>query len=131
MPNIKITAKSGKRPDLNNTYFRSRWEANYARYLNWLIEQGVDFTRWEYEKTTFHFENIKRGTRYYTPDFKVVCKDGTVEYHEIKGWHYPKGETALKRMAKEYPKVKIAVIDADWFKAVNRQGIPSLIPGWE
>ncbi|KKK91311.1 hypothetical protein LCGC14_2714250, partial [marine sediment metagenome] len=25
--------KGGKRSDLNNQYFRSRWEANYARYL--------------------------------------------------------------------------------------------------
>ena len=57
--------------------------------------------------------------------------NGTVEYHEVKGWRYPKGETALKRMAKYYPKIKIVVIDEEWFKAVNRQGLPAMIEGWE
>ena len=28
--------KSGKRKDLNNTYFRSSWEANIARFYNYL-----------------------------------------------------------------------------------------------
>ena len=30
----------GKREDLGGLYVRSAWEANYCRYLSWLIEQG-------------------------------------------------------------------------------------------
>ena len=43
-------------------YFRSRWEANYARYLQWLKDRG-EIVDWEYEPETFWFEKIKRGVR--------------------------------------------------------------------
>jgi hypothetical protein len=124
-------SKSGKRADLNNQYFRSRYEANYARYLNFLIKQGSDIVSWEFEPDTFEFKKIKRGTRFYTPDFKVKFKDSHIEYHEVKGWDYPKGRTARKRFAKYYPQFKLVLIDSDWFKTIRKQGIDKLIPEWE
>lgn len=124
-------AKGGKRADLGGQYFRSRWEANYARYLTWLSAQIGDPVKWEYEQETFAFKNIKKGVRFYTPDFKVYCADGSVEYHEVKGWQHPEGETALKRMAKYHPAVKIVLIDRDWFRTIRRQGVPAMITGWE
>ena len=42
-------------------YARSRWEANYARYLEWLRANG-SIAKWEHEPETFWFEGIKRGT---------------------------------------------------------------------
>ena len=62
--------RGGKRLDLNSKYFRSSWEANYARYLNFLIKHNQLY-KWEYEADTFVFEAIKRGTRSYIPDFKI------------------------------------------------------------
>ena len=124
-------SKGGKRADLGGQYFRSRWEANYARFLNWLRDTTGEVVSWEFEAEIFEFTKIKKGVRFYTPDFKIQMANGTVEYHEVKGWRYPKGETALKRMAKYYPKIKIVVIDEEWFKAVNRQGLPAMIEGWE
>lgn len=124
-------SRTGKRPDLNNQYFRSRWEANYARYLNFLMANGEPITKWEFEHETFEFKNIKRGTRFYTPDFRVTFKDGHIEYHEVKGWDYPKGRTARKRFAKYYPRLKLVLIEEDFFKAIKRQGMDRLIPNWE
>ncbi len=123
--------KGEKRSDLNNQYFRSRWEANYARYLNFLIKNNGAVERWEYEADTFWFEKIKRGVRSYTPDFKVCDTNKNIEYHEVKGWDYPRGKTARKRMAKYYPHIKLILIDEDFFKALKRQGIDALIDGWE
>lgn len=123
--------KGGKRPDLNGQYFRSRYEANYARYLNFLITNGEPIAKWEYEPDTFEFGKIKRGTRFYTPDFKLYFKDGHIEYHEIKGWDYPRGRTARKRFAKYYPHLTLVLIDADWFKAIKKQGVSRMIEGWE
>src|SRR5262245_10205744 len=40
-------ATGGRRPDLDDRYFRSSWEANYARYLNLLVKQG-QIVSWEY-----------------------------------------------------------------------------------
>lgn len=112
-----------------NKYYRSRWEANYARYLEFLKKQGV-IVRWEHEPETFWFEAILRGVRSYLPDFRVTELNGEIVYHEVKGWMDDRSITKLKRMAKYHPKVKIIVIDESWFKA-NSKKIKPLIPDWE
>lgn len=110
-------------------YFRSTWEANYARYLNWLVGCG-QIEAWLYEPDTFEFVGIKRGSRFYTPDFKVTNRDGTVEYHEVKGYLDQRGATKLKRMKRYHPKVKLIVIDKEQYRAIHAQ-IGSGLPGWE
>lgn len=120
----------GKRKDLGNTYFRSSWEANYARYLNWLISTG-EIESWEYEPKVFQFEKIKRGTMSYTPDFLINYPDGSHEWHEVKGWMTQTSRTKLKRMAKYFPEEKVIVIDSKWFRSANRSGLSSIIPNWE
>lgn len=124
-------AKSGKRSDLGGQYFRSRYEANYARYLNFIIQNDKSITRWEFEPETFEFKKIKKGTRFYTPDFKVYFSDGHLEYHEIKGWDYPKGRTARKRFAKYFSHLTLLLINSEWFRAIKKQGLNKLIPEWE
>ncbi len=123
-------AKRGYREDLNNTFFRSAWEANYARYLNLMIKQGKCVS-WEFEKHTFWFESIRRGVRSYTPDFRVVFPDGHHEWHEVKGWMDPKSATKLARMKKYHPTERVQVIGEAWFKQANRGGLAASIPGWE
>lgn len=120
--------RGGKREDLNGKYFRSSWEANYARFLNFLINIK-EIKCWEYEPDTFEFKEIKRGTRFYTPDFKVFCKDGSIEYHEVKGWMDKKSITRHRRMEKYYPEVKITIIDKAWFRRSGKD-LQRLIPHW-
>jgi hypothetical protein len=120
--------RAGKREDLG-IFVRSAWEANYARYLNWLMAQGP-VKSWGYEEETFEFVGIRRGTRFYTPDFKVILRDGATEYHEVKGWMHPKGATALKRMAKYYPDIKIVLIQQKEYRAIA-QSVKGLIRLWE
>jgi len=124
-------SKGGKREDLGGIYFRSKWESNYARYLNFLIANGEPINKWEFEVETFEFKKIKRGTRFYTPDFKITFNDGQFEFHEVKGWDYPKGRTARKRFLKYYPQHKLVLIDKDFFKGIKQQGMDKLIPNWE
>jgi len=121
--------RGGKRDDLNGQYFRSRWEANYARYLNWLVRNG-EIVRWEYEADTFEFVPIKRGNKFYTPDFKIFNADGTIEYHEIKGWMDDDSKTRLSRMAKYYPGIKLIVIEKEAYRAIAMQ-VRNLVEGWE
>lgn len=122
-------AEGRRREDLGGAYFRSMWEANWARYLRWLVEIG-EIVSWSYEPETFEFPGIKRGTRFYTPDFRVVNRDGSVEYHEIKGWMDPESATKLRRMARYHPDVRIHVVDEEAYRAVARK-VKRLIPGWE
>lgn len=129
--NMFSRSKSGRREDLNNQYFRSNYEANYARFLNFIMANGEPITKWEFEKETFEFKKIKKGSRFYTPDFKVYFLDGHIEYHEVKGWDYPQGITKRKRFAKYFPHLKLLVIDGDFFKDIKRKGLDRLILNWE
>jgi len=120
----------GPRDDLGGLYVRSRWEANYARYLTWLQQTG-GIRSWSYEPKTFLFEKIKGGMRSYTPDFEVVRSDGRREWHEVKGWMDQKSRTKLARMGRFFPTEKVVLIDERWFRTAKRQGLPALIPNWE
>src|SRR5512146_3171839 len=122
-------AHGGRRPDLDNRYFRSMWEANWARYLNFLVQHRA-IREWQYEPDTFWFDRIKRGTRSYTPDFRVTENDGQVIYHEIKGWLDRESRTKLSRMAIYHPSVRVQVIDKHAYRRAARS-LSRLIPGWE
>jgi len=76
-----------------------------------------------------YLKAIRRGVRSYTPDFEIVNADGTIEYHEVKGWDYARGQTARKRMAKYHPGVKLVLVDAEAYRALAKWR--RVIPGWE
>ena len=120
--------KGGRRADLGDTYFRSRWEANWARFLNALVARG-EVTEWLYEAQTFEFP-VKRGSRFYTPDFLVRYPDGREEFHEIKGYMDAKSATKIKRMRIHYPSVKLVVIDRKEYRRLAKVLAP-WVPGWE
>lgn len=110
-------------------YFRSRWEANYARYLEWLKGVG-EIKSWAHEPKIFWFEGIKRGTVSYLPDFCVIEKNGQEVYHEVKGWMDKRSLTKIKRMKKYYPDVKLVVIARKEYEAISKS-VSKLIKGWE
>jgi hypothetical protein len=122
-------AKRGKRDDLGDIFFRSAWEANYARYLNHLKGAGA-IVGWEYEPTTFRFGKLYRGATTYTPDFLVKDSDGSEAYHEVKGWMDNKSKTKLRRMAKYHPTVRLEVIDEKRYRAIEKNW-SGIIPQWE
>ena len=110
-------------------YYRSRWEANYARVLEYL-KQNSKINDWKHEPRTFWFEKIKRGTRSYLPDFKVVNNDGTHEWHEVKGWMDKRSKTKIKRFHKYYPEERLIVIGGKDYKQIEEFFSP-VIDGWE
>ena len=99
-------------------YFRSKWEANYALYLEFLKGQG-EIQDWHYESKMFDFP-IPHGVTRYMPDFEVVEKDGSITYREVKGYLDSRSKTKLKRMAKYYPKVKLIVEGAEQMRVLNK-----------
>lgn len=111
-------------------YARSLWEANYARYLQFLKERTGEVKEWDHEPETFWFDGLKRGCVSYLPDFKVLRWDGTYEYHEVKGWMDARSVTKIKRMAKYFPQVKLVVIDSARYKALSIQ-CRKLVPNWD
>lgn len=127
----RMGTKGGKRADLGGRYFRSGWEANWARYLNWLIARKKLYLRWEFEPDTFEFVGIKRGTRFYTPDFKVwPIGGGDPYYHEVKGYVDPKSITRAKRMKKYHPDVRVDLVDRKVYMPVAKE-MHGIIKEWE
>lgn len=109
--------KAGIRKDISETiYFHSRWEANYARVLNYL---GV---KWEYEPKTFDLE-----TQNYTPDFYLPNTD---EYIEVKNFLWKYSKIRHDKFRKLHPKIKLTLLmKEDYLKLQNRYG--KLIGSWE
>lgn len=110
-------------------YARSKWEANYARYLQFQIEQGW-IKEWQHEPKTFWFEEIKRGVRSYLPDFLALQPDGKHYWVEVKGYMDDRSKTKLARFKRYYPDEHLIVISGPWF-AKNNRNLKMLIEDWE
>lgn len=110
-------------------YFRSRWEANYARYLEFL-KVNKEIIEWEHEPEVFWFDGIKRGCVSYLPDFRVTELNNKLTYHEVKGWMDERSKTKIKRMAIYHPEIKLIIIGAAWFRSNGRK-LQLIIKDWE
>ncbi len=86
-------ARGGFRGDLG-IYTRSKMEANVLRYYKFIKVKYV------YEPQEFEFYKIKRGSRFYKPDFYLPASDLWIE---VKGWFRPADKTKLRRFKKYYP----------------------------
>lgn len=108
------------------TYYRSRWEANYARYLEFLREAGK-IANWLHEPTTFLF--VKEQSSY-LPDFLVTLTNGEIEYHEVKGWMDDRSFTKISLMRKYHPDKKLVLIRRKEYEDIERI-YSAKISGWE
>lgn len=110
-------------------YARSRWEANFARYLEHCKRECL-IEEWEHEPETFWFEAIKRGVRSYLPDFRVTEMDGSITYYEVKGWMDARSKTTISRFRKYYPQHTLTVIAKPEYETLAQQ-MRRVIPDWE
>lgn len=107
--------KCGIRVDLNQ-FFRSRYEANFARILNYL---GIE---WEYEVFRFKFNDCSYLPDFYLPQFDI--------WIEAKGWLNSEGRTKLYRMAEFYPNEVIKILDGEAYRKISKI-YSEIIPSWE
>lgn len=116
-------AKGGKREDLGDVYFRSSWEANIVRIMNY---KGIS---WEYEPKQFVFKGIYEGVMSYTPDFHLPEQNVWVE---VKGWMDKKSKLRLERFKQHYPieHSKLVLIDEDKYRKIESK-YKDIINGWE
>lgn len=111
-------------------YARSQWEANYARYLEWLRENG-NILHWAHEPETFTWLSRYGNRVLYKPDFLVLENDHfSKTYYEVKGHMDRRSKSKLEGFAKHYPEHKLVVIGKDWF-AKNTKKLKGLVQGWE
>lgn len=101
-------------------FFRSRWEANYARHLESLRQAG-DILSWEHEPRRFVFSLSESGVVSYLPDFRVHFLDGSFEYHEVKGWMDDRSRESIAGMRTFYPDAILVIIDSKQYKKLASQ----------
>lgn len=104
---LYTSAIGGTRADLG-AYFRSNWEANFARVLNY---QGK---RWEYEPKTFQLE----PSFSYTPDFYVIDEN---VFYEIKGRMDDRARRQLSLMSQVHPDIVLRVIESAQYDLLRVQ----------
>jgi Protein of unknown function (DUF1064) len=110
-------------------YYRSTWEANFARFLE-LLKEKKWILEWVHEPKTFWFEGIKRGCVSYKPDFLIIEVDGSSVWIEVKGYWDAKSKTKVKRFRKYFPQEELQVIDGSFFKK-NNGYLRKVIKDWE
>jgi len=126
----KTTWKSGWRViGGKRKYYRSRWEANYARYLQ-SLKDADDIKSWEHEPKVFWFSQTKKGGVGYLPDFRVILKNGSVEYHEVKGWMDERSKSKIEGMQKFYPDTSLILIQQKEYNQI-KSNLSKSIRGWE
>jgi len=107
-------ARGGYRKDLG-IRVRSSWEANICRYYKFVEIEYI------YEYKEFEFRAIKRGNRYYKPDFYLPLIDLWIE---CKAWFRPGDKTKLRRFKKYYPEefIKLKFIIPDKYSKSKANG---------
>lgn len=105
--NTYSNCKQGFRNDIG-CYFRSSWEANFARILDYCN------IKWEYEYERFVFPYSVDGVLSYQPDFYLPEYDSWIE---IKGWMDYKSQLRLKMFNWYYPDYanKFVLINEDFY----------------
>lgn len=109
-------------------YFRSQFESNYARYLDWLLANGKIYN-WVYEPQTFEFPE-NHGPKYYVPDFRITHADGTFYWVETKGYMDRASKLKLKRFREHYPDERMVVVGYDEYNKIKDE-LGKMIPNWE
>ncbi len=76
----------------------NKLETRYSQHLT--EQQGYGLiARWDFEP-----EKLRLADRtYYTPDFRVLLPDGTIEFHETKGFWEDDARIKFKVAAEQHP----------------------------
>lgn len=85
----------------------NRTEQSYAQYLDWQVRVG--------SVSEYYFEEFKirlANRTWYTPDFLVVLADGTVQWHEVKGFMEDDAAVKLKVTSRLFWRFPVILVKA-------------------
>lgn len=82
----------------------NKTESDYAMHLEILRAAG-QVKRWDFEPAKLRLAD----KTWYTPDFRVVMSDDTIEFHEVKGFWRDDARVKIKIAAEHHPYRFVAV----------------------
>ncbi len=84
--------------DPDRQRMKSKLERDFADHLNHLFMVG-EIVRWTYEDT-----KLRLGTgSWYTPDFRLIMRDGSIVFYEVKGHQREAALVRIKVASDLYP----------------------------
>lgn len=90
--------------------YKNKLESSYAAHLAARKAAG-EIADWAYEAVTFDLTHgILKHKCTYTPDFIVTLLDGTVEYHETKGFMREDAAVKVKLAASQHPEARFLIV---------------------
>lgn len=81
--------------------FASKAERDFANYLD------NAYIQWQYEPESFQWIPPRKK---YTPDFKILRKNGSYFFVEFKGYLRPTDRTKMREIKKQYPDLDIRFV---------------------
>lgn len=98
----KAKGQTSAKHDMN------KLEARYASHLHVLQQVG------KIHSFCFERHNLKLADRtYYKPDFEVMLPDGTIEFHEVKGFMRDDANVKIKVAAAQFPQYVFRLVQWD------------------
>lgn len=94
-------------------------EKRYADHLRTLQLAG------EIHSYAFERHNLKLADKtYFKPDFEVMLPDGTIEFHEVKGFMMEDANVKLKVAAAQFPQYVFRLVRWDRLAGWNIKALP-------
>lgn len=78
--------------------YRSKWEQQYAEHLE-LRRMAGQIRAWDYEP----WRILIGVDAWYTPDFRLLMPDGSIHWHEVKGYRREAAIVRIKAAALAHP----------------------------
>jgi hypothetical protein len=100
---LNLRAKGKFKPRIPGVM--NKLEAKYAEHLRSLQLTGVIYS-FRYER-----HNLKLADKtYFKPDFEVMLSDGTIEFHEVKGFMQEDANVKIKVAADQFPEFTFKLV---------------------
>ena len=99
-----VNRKSPKARAIRKPGVMNKTEKAYADHLETRRLAG-EILSWHFETYTLKLADNCR----YTPDFMVIMLDGTMQFHEVKGYWMDDAKVKIKVAARQFPHVFLAI----------------------
>ena len=89
--------------------YKNRTEEKYASNLHLRLTCG-EIHSYSYESIRLRIGGTAKRGIYFTPDFLVILADGSIEFHEVKGFWREAAKVRINVAAEKFPYFKFRAV---------------------